>query len=213
MSIQAQSSLFDAPASLPHGLIYQPGFLTPEEESHLLSELAGLPFAEALFQQYTARRRVVRYGEGEYPASYGTEAETANPRRPFPEFLLPVRSKVSRWLGIPEAEFVHALVTEYRPGTPIGWHSDAPHFEVIVGISLAGRARMRFRPYAAKTDRKASIAIELAPRSAYVMQGDIRWRWQHHIPPTKELRYSITFRTLRDSVMNVTDRSAFQRSG
>lgn len=40
-------------------------------------------------------------------------------------------------------------------------------------------------------------ASQLVPRSAYVMQGDIRWRWQHHIPPAKELRYSITFRTLR----------------
>jgi alkylated DNA repair dioxygenase AlkB len=45
---------------------------------------------------------------------------------------------------------------------------------VIVGISLASGARMRFRPYVAKTDRKAGIAIDLAPRSAYVMQGDIR---------------------------------------
>ena len=205
MPSQTQSTLFEAPDSLPHGLVYQPDFLTPGEEAHLLLELAKLPFAEALFQQYTARRRVVRYGEGEYPASYGTAAEKANPRRPFAEFLLPVRSKVSRWLGIPEAAFAHALVTEYRPGTPIGWHSDAPHFEVIVGISLAGRARMRFRPYAAKTDRKAAIAIELAPRSAYVMRDDIRWRWQHHIPPTKELRYSITFRTLRDNVRSVTD--------
>ena len=68
--------------------------------------------------------------------------------------------------------------------------------EIVVGISLAGRARMRFRPYAGKTDRKAAITIELAPRSVYVMQDEIRWRWQHHIPPTKELRYSITFRTL-----------------
>jgi len=41
------------------------------------------------------------------------------------------------------------------------------------------------------------FAIGLAPRSAYVMQGDIRWRWQQHIPPTKELRYSITLRTLK----------------
>jgi alkylated DNA repair dioxygenase AlkB len=98
---------------------------------------------------------------------------------------------------VPEASFVHALITEYRPGTPIGWHSDAPHFERVVGISLAGAARMRFRPYAAKNDRSAAIALELAPRSAYAMEGDVRWRWQHHIPPTRELRYSITFRTLR----------------
>lgn len=98
--------------------------------------------------------------------------------------------------GIAEREFVHVLCTEYPPGTPIGWHIDAPHFETIVGLSLAGKARMRFRPYAAKND-KAAIALDPERRSAYVMQGDIRWRWQHHLPPTKELRYSITFRTLR----------------
>jgi alkylated DNA repair dioxygenase AlkB len=189
--------LFDEPAALPHGLIYQPDFLTENEEKQVLAECRNLPFKEAHFQQYVARRRVVRYGEGDYPASYGNQAENANPRRPFPDFLLPFRAKVAQWLGMSEHLFVHALCTEYQAGTPIGWHSDAPHFETIVGISLAGTARMRFRPYAAKSDKAAAIAIELAPRSAYVLQGDIRWRWQHHIPPTKELRYSITFRTLR----------------
>jgi len=192
-----QAELFDAPPALPHGLVYQPDFITREEELALLALFADLPFREALFQQYTARRRVVRYGEGDYPASYGVAAEERNPRRPFPEFLLPLRSRVAAWRGQPEAAFVHALVTEYRPGTPIGWHSDAPHFECVVGISLGGTARMRFRPYAAKGDRNAAIAIDLAPRSAYAMEGDIRWRWQHHIPPTRELRYSITLRTLR----------------
>ena len=192
-----QAELFDAPPALPHGLVYQPDFITREEERALLAHFADLRFREALFQQYTARRRVVRYGEGDYPASYGVAAEERNPRRPFPEFLLPLRSRVAAWRGQPEAAFVHALVTEYRPGTPIGWHSDAPHFECVVGISLGGTARMRFRPYAAKGDRNAAIAIDLAPRSAYAMEGDIRWRWQHHIPPTRELRYSITLRTLR----------------
>src|SRR5687768_12863711 len=168
-----QESLFEPTQVLPHGLVYQPDFLTPEEEAQLLEQFSGLPFAEAHFQQYTARRRVVRYGEGDYPASYGTDAEKLNPRRPFPEFLVPLRRTVALWRGLPEAHFAHALCTEYQPGTPIGWHSDAPHFEIVVGISLAGGARMRFRPYAAKTDRKAAVAIDLAPRSAYVMQDDI----------------------------------------
>jgi alkylated DNA repair dioxygenase AlkB len=193
----AQSDLFGIADALPPGLSYRPEFITPGEEEALLGIFADLPFHEALFQQYTARRRVVRYGEGEYPASYGAAAEEANPRRPFPDFLVPLRTRVAAWRGVPEASFVHALITEYRPGTPIGWHSDAPHFERVVGISLAGAARMRFRPYAAKNDRSAAIALELAPRSAYAMEGDVRWRWQHHIPPTRELRYSITFRTLR----------------
>jgi alkylated DNA repair dioxygenase AlkB len=193
VSPNAQADLFEARQELPHGLVYQPDFLTPEEESRLLAEFAALPFKEALFQQYVARRRVVRYGE----AHYLEEPATDNPRRPFPGFLLGLRAKVAGWRALPESAFVHALVTEYRPGTPIGWHRDAPHFDVVVGISLAGSVRMRFRPNEARDDRKAAFALQLAPRSAYVMQGDIRWKWQHHIPPAKRLRYSVTFRTLR----------------
>lgn len=196
-STAAQSPLFGAADTLPHGLRYRPDFLTPDEETHLLAEFAKVAFSNAHYQQYVARRRVVRYGEGDYPASYGPDAEKANPYRPFPDFLLPLRLRVAQWLGMDETQFVHALLTEYQPGTPIGWHSDAPHFDTIVGISLAGAARMRFRPYAAPKDKAAAFAIALEPRSAYVMQGDIRRHWQHHIPPTKALRYSITFRSLR----------------
>jgi alkylated DNA repair dioxygenase AlkB len=193
----AQAELFEGRDAFPHGVAYEPDFITRGEENALLAEFANLPFNEARFQQYTARRRVVRYGEGYYPASYGAAAEELNPRRPLPDFLLPLRRKVAAWRGRQEELFVHALITEYQPGTPIGWHSDAPHFELVVGISLAGTARMRFRPYAAKCDRNAAITIELAPRSAYALEGDIRWCWQHHIPATRELRYSITFRTLK----------------
>jgi hypothetical protein len=28
-----------------------------------------------------------------------------------------------------------------------------------------------------------------------VLRDDVRWKWQHSIAPTRELRYSITFRT------------------
>ena len=203
-STPAQASLFGAADTLPHGLRYRPDFLTRDEETHLLAQFANVAFSNALYQQYVARRRVVRYGEGDYPASYGPEAEKANPYRPFPDFLLPLRLRVAQWLDMDEAQFVHALLTEYQPGTPIGWHIDAPHFETIVGVSLAGSARMRFRPTAAPKDKAAAIAITLEPRSAYVMQGDIRWRWQHHIPPAKELRYSITFRSLRPMAQQKT---------
>ena len=39
--------------------------------------------------------------------------------------------------------------------------------------------------------------LELEPRSGYVLAGESRTAWQHHVPPAKTLRYSITFRTLR----------------
>ena len=190
-----QAQLFDVPDALPPGLAYRPDFITPDEEEALLAVFADLPFREALFQQYTARRRVVRFGEGEYPARYGAAAEEANPRRPFPDFLVPLRRRVAAWRAQHEAAFVHALVTEYRPGTPIGWHRDKPEYGRVFGISLGSACRMRFRPFDRRDDRTAVIALELAPRSLYMMDDDIRWRWQHSIPPVKALRYSITFRT------------------
>jgi alkylated DNA repair dioxygenase AlkB len=41
------------------------------------------------------------------------------------------------------------------------------------------------------------MSLDIAPRSIYTMQGAARWQWQHSVSPTKELRYSITFRTRR----------------
>jgi alkylated DNA repair dioxygenase AlkB len=118
------------------------------------------------------------------------------PGPPLPAFLFPLREKVSRWLAIPAGDFKHGLVTEYQPGTQLGWHRDTPEFDVVVGVSLAAPCRMRWRRYPPGKREKA-IALELEPRSAYVMQAEARWRWQHSIPPTKALRYSITFRTMR----------------
>jgi hypothetical protein len=31
-----------------------------------------------------------------------------------------------------------------------------------------------------------------------VLAGEARTKWQHHVPPAKSERYSITFRTLRN---------------
>ena len=36
------------------------------------------------------------------------------------------------------------------------------------------------------------------PRSVYLLRGPSRTEWEHSIRPVKELRYSVTFRTLRD---------------
>jgi len=35
------------------------------------------------------------------------------------------------------------------------------------------------------------------PRSAYVMRGDVATQWQHSAAPVRDVRYSITFRTLQ----------------
>jgi alkylated DNA repair dioxygenase AlkB len=184
----AAADLFGAPA-LPAGLDYQDDFIAPADQARLLKTFEQLPFREATFQQYTARRRVVRFGE-----SY--DADSADwPALDWPEWLNELRARVAGRQHVAQDAFVHGLVTEYRPGTPIGWHRDKPEYGRVFGISLGSACRMRFRPFDRRDDRTAVIALELAPRSLYMMDDDIRWRWQHSIPPVKALRYSITFRT------------------
>jgi alkylated DNA repair dioxygenase AlkB len=116
---------------------------------------------------------------------------------PIPEFLLPLRQRAGEWAGIPPERLTHGIINEYSPGTPLGWHRDVPEFEQVVGVSLVGHARMRFRPYPPESGQRAVFSIDLAPRSIYVMRDSVRWNWQHAVSPTKELRYSITFRTRR----------------
>jgi alkylated DNA repair dioxygenase AlkB len=192
--VTQQGGLFEAEQQLPNGLLYRADFIEPELENELLAYFAGLPFRNARFQQYTARRRVMRFGSGKY-LEEPAEEEADFPRREFPPLLLELRARVAAWLGMPAEAFVHGLATEYRPGTPIGWHCDASNFNIVAGISFASACTMRFRPLATRSTRDA-VAIDLQPRSVYLMRGEIRNAWQHSIMPTKALRYSVTLRTL-----------------
>ena len=190
----SQQELFETEFRGPPGFVYQPGFITCEQEAALLEHIRGLPLQEAKFHQYTARRRTVWYG-----TEYDRRRNTPTTAPGIPAFLRPLRQLVSGWMGLPAEDFVHGLVTEYRPGTPLGWHRDAPEYEAVVGVSLGGAARMRLRPYQPGTAhrREEVVALELEPRSAYQIRDEARWGWQHSIAATKQLRYSITFRTGR----------------
>jgi len=179
------------PEKLPEGLLYEEGFLSADEEAALLAEIRELPLQEAKYKAFTAKRRIAAYG-----SSYDFETNVLSPAPGIPPFLLPLRSRVSRLVETEETRFVHALVTEYRPGTELGWHRDIGEFGIVVGISLAGTCRMRFRRYPPEKGAKV-FSLDLAARSVYVLRDEIRWRWQHSVARTQELRYSITFRTSR----------------
>lgn len=188
-----QNELFE-PAGYPSGLRYRADFLSAAEEAALLDAIRELPLEEADYKGWKAKRRVVSYG-----GRYDFDSNALRPADPIPEFLLPLRARVAAEAGLQEDALVQALVAEYRPGVQLGWHRDVPSFEDVVGVSLLGFARMRFRPYPPSGRRRTVFALELAPRSLYVLRDDARWRWQHAVSPTKALRYSITFRTLRSA--------------
>jgi len=180
--------------NLPEGLLYHPDFLNEGEEADLVRVFRELPFQAFDFHGYTARRRVLEFG-----LEYDFTTRKATPTQNLPAFLSPVRERAAQFAGISAAALVEGMVTEYSLGAPIGWHRDAPQFGTIIGISLAGTARMRFKPY--KAEGKP-VALVLERRSIYLMRGPARWKFQHSIPAVKELRYSITFRTLRSKEKN-----------
>jgi alkylated DNA repair dioxygenase AlkB len=188
-----QGSLFGGPVEpeLPAGMQYEAEFLSREEETALIAIIERLPLEHMKYQQYTARRRVVSYG-GQYDFS----AQQLNEAEPLPGWLDALRERAGVWAGIAPERFTQALIAEYAPGTPLGWHRDVPDFEDVVGISLLDEAVMRFRPYPHVTGSKApTLKLVLPPRSIYLLRGASRWEWQHSVSPTKALRYSITLRT------------------
>jgi alkylated DNA repair dioxygenase AlkB len=197
-----QPGLFNDP-DLPPGFEYRPDFLTEDEERQLLGAIAGVTFSAVEMRGGIARRRTAHYGW-----TYGYTRRQTEPGEPIAPFLLPIRTRAALWVGIPADELAEALLTEYPPGAPIGWHRDAPMFDVIAGISIGAPCRMKFRPYVSPRDlgrarrppRRTTHAIELAPRSAYVMRGVARRDYEHSIPPVDALRYSVTFRSLRAGV-------------
>jgi alkylated DNA repair dioxygenase AlkB len=186
-----QGKLFATTRELPAGFVYEPDFITKDEEIALLNEIRSLSLTEAKYRIYTAKRRIVSYGD-----SYDFSSRELLPAGPVPRFLHPLRERIAVWSGIPDREFMHALIAEYRTGTPLGWHRDVPDFEVIVGVSLGSDCRMRLRPYPPQKGKNPeSLSFNLERRSVYLLRGEARWAWQHHIPAVKAMRYSITFRT------------------
>jgi alkylated DNA repair protein (DNA oxidative demethylase) len=175
----------------PPGWEYHPEFLSPPEEAELTREIERLPLAPVHMHGVDSRRRVAHYGW-----HYGYESWDLEPAPEPPEFLHAVRCRAARLIGVAPAELVEALVTSYPPDAGIGWHRDAPMFgPAVVGISLLGSCIMRFRP--ARHGGPSLYRVHLAPRSAYVLAGEARARWQHCISPVRGLRYSISFRTLK----------------
>jgi alkylated DNA repair dioxygenase AlkB len=188
-------SLFDP--LVPDGFQYREDFITTDEESALIDGIDHVEFSDFEMHGVVARRRVAFFG-----ASYDSTL-TSTPA--LPEFLLPLRGRTASWAGVKPEDFAMALINQYPPGAPIGWHRDAPQYDIVAGVSLLSSCRMRFRPYVSPGARASSTIvrrtttheIELSPRSGYLITGKSRSAFEHSIPAVSTLRYSITFRTLR----------------
>ncbi|HEY7373795.1 MAG TPA: alpha-ketoglutarate-dependent dioxygenase AlkB [Polyangia bacterium] len=181
--------LHAADLGAPEGFVYEPNFVSESEERALLDWVQR----EVSFKTFEMRGQVARRRVAHFGYDYAYDNRDVSPRDPLPAALLPLRDRVAAFLEVPPDQVVEALVTEYTPEAGIGWHRDAPVFGVVAGVSLLADCDFRFR----RGESGRSVALPVARRSVYKLTGEARWGWQHHIPPMKELRYSITFRTLR----------------
>lgn len=181
----------DEAPGVPGGFRYVRELIATATEQQLIARLQRLPFREFEFHGYTGKRRVVSYGW-----HYDFTAHSLRKADDVPPFLLNLRNAAAVFSGLEAPALQHVLVTEYAPGAGIGWHRDKAEFGDVVGVSLRAPCVFRFRR-AAGTHRWERFKLLAEPRSAYLLRGPSRVEWEHSIPPVESLRYSITFRNVR----------------
>src|SRR5215212_4901645 len=189
----SQMGLFGEDSTLPKGFRYRADLITVDEERNLVADIEGLPFKEFDFHGYKGKRRVVSFGW-----RYDFSARSLLKANDIPDFLLSLREKAAIFAEVEAKALQHVLVTEYSEGAGIGWHRDKAEFGDVIGISLVSPCVFRLRRKAGEKWDRVSITAE--PRSSYLLRGESRTVWEHSIPGVDALRYSITFRNLREDI-------------
>jgi alkylated DNA repair dioxygenase AlkB len=187
-----QLSMFNAQSTGPEGLRYLSEFITREVEEELIGRVRELPLQPFQFGQFEGKRRIASFG---YQYDYSLKRLT--PAEPIPSWLGNIIEAVESFGG-PSTEISQVLCTEYGAGVGIGWHRDKAHFDRIFGLSLASSCKFRFRRTHGSSWQR--FMLDAKPRSLYMMAGPARLDWEHSIPAVEETRYSITFRTMVDTI-------------
>jgi alkylated DNA repair dioxygenase AlkB len=187
--MNVQHELF-APAPLVPGLMLVEEAIPPSLEADLAARIDAAPLKPFQFGQWQGKRLTANYGSA-YDYQRGQVAEAP----PLPDWLLDLRGLVAPLVGRQPEDFVQGLLIRYDPGAGIGWHRDRPQYGEVMGLSLSAPATLRLRRRAGERFERRSI--EIAPRSLYLLSGEVRSEWQHSISPMETTRRSITFRTLR----------------
>src|SRR5437867_12160525 len=90
-----QGELFGTTLRLRPGMVYQPDFLTRDEETALLDEIEKLPLSEAKYKEYTAKRGIISYG-----AIYDFSSNELIRAGPCAGYLYLLREEVGAWAEV-----------------------------------------------------------------------------------------------------------------
>ena len=187
----ASPGLFDH--SLPHGFHYRENFITEADERVLLDAMATsrsrTSKCVASWRGGASRSSANRRSGGGGAASSVPVAaarhDCAVGWRRCRSVCDGAHQRVSARLAHRLASRRSAIQHRRRSFAVVGMSDETPSVPVSCVATL--------RP----PRRSATHEIVLARRSAYLMTEESRTAYEHHIPPVAELRYSVTFRTLR----------------
>lgn len=181
------------------GLATEGDLITADEERALIEAIDSCALTPFRFQGWEGKRLTISFG-----FNYDFTTQRLARAEPIPDWLLPVRQRMSAFAGLDPDLLIQALLIRYDPGAGIGWHRDRPIYEHVLGLSLGARADMRFRrrKQAGGFDRRS---VPLEPRAAYHLSGEARHQWEHSIVEMDKPRWSVTFRTPSSKWRNAAD--------
>jgi alkylated DNA repair dioxygenase AlkB len=180
------------PPDIP-GLRYLAEYIDARTHDELLDMVSGQAWMEVLGQ-----RRMQFYG---YTYDYASHSIKRSGR--LPPWAMRIAETIQRD-GLSPHTPVQLSVIEYAPGQGIFNHVDAEVFSDVIVISLVSPCVMDF----ADSQSSATASLLLEPRSALVLSGDARYRWQHGIAARasdtwngerieRARRVSLTFRNVK----------------
>ena len=161
------------------GLIYIPEFLSQKEHNSIMEILYGPQnhlwvHEEGRFGSQLSRRNQ-QFG---WRYNYSIQ-DIDKSDFPLPDWTKPYYERIMT-LGLLQRAPEQMIVNEYLPGQGITPHVDKTHCfgDVITGLNLESPIIIEFSPL---SNRKSSIEVYVAPRSAYLMTGEARFSYLHSI--------------------------------
>lgn len=168
----------------PPSVYYIPNFITPQEESQILSTVERTP--KPRWTQL-AHRRLINYGGVPHPKGMIAEA--------IPSWLQTYVDKVNQLAGVFEdtRKANHVLVNEYLSGEGIMPHLDGPLFyPTITTISCGSHAVLEFQEALesndeeAKVERRPVTKLLVQPRSLLILKDAMYEKYLHSIAEITE---------------------------
>jgi DNA oxidative demethylase len=130
------------------GLTYRADFVDEAAEQRLLTFVSSLTLEPVTMRGNTSRRTVRHFG-----LRYDYGSRTLREGDPIPGELAPLMRRTEEFAALREGGLVKAIIHRYPRGASLGWHQDAPVYDVIAGVSLRAACTIQFRTQAADERR------------------------------------------------------------